>query len=144
MARKLCTVAAAALLGVLMLFGASSEAKVMEFDYFSIDVPEGWKVTEDKENSTIGFIAPDESAALTVAVIENEGMSIEEYAEGILNELKGNNLRELDDGYMFQFKTANGVDALGIVSGNDDLVMFMTAIGEHDDFDAMVNSMEER
>ena len=143
MTRKLCTVAIAALLVVLMLFGASSEARVMEFDYFSIDVPEGWTVTEDKENSTIGFIAPDESAALTVAVYENEGMSIEEYAEAIRNELNGNNLQELDDGYLFLFN-ANGVDAIGIVSGNDDLVVFVTAIGEHDDFDAIVNSMEER
>ena len=142
MAKRMYVIAAVAVLAVLTVFGASSEARVMEFDHFSIDVPAGWQVEEDKENYTVGFTAPDNSAALTVAVIENEGMSLEEYAHGIQNELNGNNLQELEGGYMFEFTTANGVDSIGIVSGDDDMVMLLTIIGEHDDIDAMVNSME--
>ena len=142
MTKKMYVVAAVAMFAVLTVFGASSEARVMKFDRFSIDVPAGWRVNEDKENYTTSFVAPDESAALTVAIIENEGMSLEEYAQGIQKELKGKNLQESGGGYMFSFTTADGVDAIGIMSGDDNMVMLMTVIGEHDDFDEMVNSLE--
>ena len=141
MTRKMCAVAAVALLVVLTAFGVSS-AEVMEFDYFTIDVPNGWKVGVDEENATVGFTAPDSSAALTVAVLENEGLSVEEYAEGVQDQLNGSNLQKINDGYMFQFTTENGVDAVGIMSGDEDYVMFISVIGKHEDFDAMINSME--
>ena len=142
MARKMCMVAAVALFAVLAAFGVSSEAKVMEFDYFTIDVPNGWQVGVDEENGTIGFTAPDSSAALTVAVLENEGLSVEEYAEGVQDQLNGSNLQKIDDGYMFQFTTENGVDAIGIMSGDEDYVVFISVIGQHEAFASMINSME--
>jgi len=142
MAKKMY-LAAVAVLAVLTLFGASSEAKVMKFEYFSIDVPKGWQVNEDKENSTVAFVAPDNSAVLTVAIIKNEGMSIEEYAKGTMKEMKGRDLQKIDDGYMFQFTTDKGVDSIGILTGEGDLVMFMAVIGGHDDLDGMVNSMKQ-
>ena len=67
---KMYLVTAVAVLAVLTLFGTSSEAKVMKFEYFSIDVPKGWQVNEDKENSTVAFIAPGNSAVFTVAIIK--------------------------------------------------------------------------
>ena len=53
-----------------MVIAAPSEARVRNFEHFSIDVPSGWEVDVDDE--TVTFFAPDESAALTVAIFENE------------------------------------------------------------------------
>ena len=140
---KMYLVAAVAVLAVLTLFGTSSEAQVMKFEHFSINVPKGWQVNEDKANSTVAFVAPDNSAVLTIAIIKNEGMSIEEYAKGTMKEMKGRDLQKMDDGYMFRFTSGNGVNSIGILTGDGDLVMFMAVIGEHNDIDGMVNSMKQ-
>jgi hypothetical protein len=135
-----------AVLAVLICgaFGGFAEAKVRKFDNFSIDVPEGWKVNEDKENLTVSFIAPDESAAMTISIFENEGESLEYYAKAFEKELGGNSLKKAGPGYIFLFENENGVACRGLVSAANDeqLIMLMTAIGEHADFDKMVDSLQ--
>ena len=142
MTKKIYVIAAIAVLAVLAAFGAASEAGVMKFEHFSIDVPKGWTVDEDKEASTVAFIAPDESAAFTVTIIENAGLPLEEYAKLFQNELKGKNLQDMDDGYAFGFNAENGVDAKAIVTGDEKMILFMTIIGGHNDMGGLVSSIK--
>jgi hypothetical protein len=145
MTKKMYAVAFAAIFTVLAAFGAPSEAKVMKFDRFSIDVPAGWEVNEDKENSTTSFIAPEKSAALTVAICENEdGLSGEEYAKQLMQELNGRELGALEDGwYAFPFKPTGGPESKALLNCYENMVFFMTVIGENDAFDDMIGSIKE-
>ena len=143
MTKRMCVVTAVAVLAVLVGFATSSEAAVMKFDYFSIDVPNGWKVDDDKEAFTVSFIAPDDSAALTIAIFKNEGLPLEDYAKLFQNELDGKNLQESGGAYQFSFSPEDGVDSKGIVSGDDEMIMFMTITGEHKDLGDMLRSFEE-
>ena len=140
--KKMCV--AVALLAVFTLFGVSSEARTMEFRdfHFSIDVPGGWKVEEDRESHTVAFTAPDDSAALTVSVFENEdNMSLQEIAEALLEEFDGKNLTKAGDAYMFEFENVHGVACQGIVGG-DEWILFLSIIGEHGDIGNMIDSLE--
>ena len=130
-----------ALLAVFTMFGFSSEAKVMEFEHFSIDVPDGWGIERDDQNSTITFVAPDESAGLSVAVFNSNGQPLEKISEMLMTRLNGENLQKSSDAYTFQFKN-EGFDCYGIVGGDENQVLFISIIGEHDDIMKMINSME--
>jgi hypothetical protein len=57
--------------------------------------------------------------------------------------MKGNNLTKQGSAYQFLFKNENGIDCRAIVSGDDERVMLLTAIGEHAAFDKMLNSLGE-
>ena len=142
MAKKMYVVAAVALLAVFVAFEAPSQAKVMEFDFFSLDVPDGWKVEEDKETVTVSIVAPDDSAAMTLAIIKNEGESLEKYASEFCSELNGKNLRKTDSGYLFTFMVAEVLEAQASVTGDDNLILFITLIGEHDDLLKMAGSLK--
>ncbi|MDR2529456.1 MAG: hypothetical protein LBD04_10675 [Synergistaceae bacterium] len=140
--RKIRVLAALAAM-VLGVWGGLAEAAVRKFDQFSIDVPNGWKVEEDKENYTVSFTAPDDSAALTVSITAAENGSIEDWAKAYQEELKGKNLQKFPDGYMFQFENENGVGCRAIVSGDGKRIMLLVALGEHAAFDKMINSLAE-
>ncbi|MCL2010252.1 MAG: hypothetical protein FWG71_06860 [Synergistaceae bacterium] len=142
--KKTYVAVAVALLAVFTVFGVSSEAKTMTFKdlKFSIDVADGWKVEEDKENYTVGFTAPDDSAALTVSSFENEDkMPLQEIAEALRGELNGKNLTQAEDAYMFEFENEHGVACQGIVAG-DEWILFLSIIGEHADIGKMIDSLE--
>ena len=141
MAKKMYVAAALILVAALTLFGAPAEAKVMQFDHFSIDVPAGWEMQEYRENFTVGFTAPDKSAALTVSVFDSEGMSLEECAKSLMEELKGGNLKKEKHAYTFEFKNQNGVGCRALVAASE-MIVCVTMIGEHGAFDAMVSSLE--
>ncbi|MDR2522404.1 MAG: hypothetical protein LBC93_01700 [Synergistaceae bacterium] len=129
---------------VLGVWGGLAEAAVRKFDQFSIDVPDGWKVEDDKENYTVSFTAPDDSAALTVSVTAAEGGSMEDWAKAYQEELKGKNLQKFsENGYMFEFENENGVGCRATVSGDSKRTVLLVAIGEHAAFEKMLNSLED-
>ena len=139
--KKTFVVVLVSLLTIFTVFGISSEAKVAKFEYFSIDVPDGWKVVEDKENYTTSFLAPGDSAALTVSFFESEGASLEEISGVLLNALNGKNLTKTGGAYTFEFENENGVACTGI-AGGDEMIMFLTIIGQHDDMEKMIDSLQ--
>ena len=139
--KKVFVVVLVGLLAVFTVFEVSSEAKVMKFEHFSIDVPDGWRVEEDKEKFTTAFYAPGDSAALTIAVFENEGTPLEEIAKMLMNELDGSDLEKSGDAYVFRFKS-DGTACRAAVSGKE-MIVFMTVIGEHDDILRMIESLDE-
>jgi len=136
---KKIIVALIALLAVFTVFVTSSEAKVMEFEHFSIDVPRGWRVEEDKEN-TVSFFAPGDTAALTVSIMESGGVHLSTWAGILMKKLNGRNLEQKGDVYSFQFRS-EGIASRATVAA-DDMIIFMTVIGEHRDINRMINSME--
>ena len=143
MMKKTFVVVLAAFLAVFAVFGATSEAKVMEFEHFSIDLPVGWEVEEDEPNSTVTFVAPDESAGLTVSIFDSGGQPLEIISEMLMTRLNGENLERVLDTYTFQFKN-EGFDCQGIVASDKDRVVFLSIIGEHDDIMRMISSLKEK
>jgi len=59
----------AAILALALPFAAL--AAVQEFEHFTIDVPAGWSPTQD--GPTVGVMADDKSASMSVTVSEIEG-----------------------------------------------------------------------
>ena len=142
MTKKTFALVLAALLALFTVFGVSSEAKVMEFEHISIDVPDGWRVEEDKESYTVAFYAPGDAAALTISSYENEGVPLKDVTKMYMDKLNGENLMEAGDAYMFDFKSAAGSVCTSAVMGDEKLILFLTFIGRHDDFEKMIGSME--
>ena len=129
-----------ALLAVFTVLGVSSEARVMVFDHFTIDVPRGWSVDDDKDKYTVTFLAPDESAALTVSIMESNGVHLSTWAGLLMKQLNGRNLEHKGDAYTFRFRS-EGIASRAIVA-EDDMIVFITIIGEHRDINRMIDSME--
>ena len=141
MTKKIYVVAAVALLAVFAVFGASAEAGTMRFDHFSIDVPAGWEVEDDKENYTVTFLAPDKSAGLTISVIiDTEGMALEECVEEFRQALDGDTPEKTGDAYQFNFDSSFG-PGRAILAGEDVLVC-VAIMGEHDDFGGIIDSFD--
>ena len=139
MTKKMYVVAAVAVMAFLTLFGVSSEAVVTEFEHFSIDVPAGWIVEEDKESNTTYFFSPNFAAVLTVAMIENEeGKSLDEWAMTLRNEMRGTNLEKSGSVYTFEFES-EGIPSRAAVAENE-MIVFLTVIGGHDDIEKMISS----
>ncbi|MCL2011041.1 MAG: CAP domain-containing protein [Synergistaceae bacterium] len=145
MARKLYLAAAVALLAIFTMFAASSEAGVRRFGHFSIDVPARWDVDADvdeDDDSVVVFTAPDESALLTIIVIENEdGVALQEMAELMREGYGGANLRRSGDIYTFQF-VFEGFDSRAAVAGNRIFALMAVTGDWHNDLNGMLDSFQ--
>jgi len=141
MTKKLYLAVLVAFLAALT-FGATAEAARQTFEHFSINVPAGWVVNDDRANSTVTFIAPDESAALTISAFEHGGASLGDLANALMQQLNGADLTRADaDTYQFSF-TAEGVDSLAFVSVQEAYCVFITVIGGHADIQGMLESVQ--
>ena len=143
--KKLYMAAIVALLAILTVFGASSEAGARRFGHFSIDVPARWEVDADvdeDDDSVVVFVAPDESAALTVIVMENQDrVPLQEVAELMRGEYGGANLRRSGNIYTFQFQI-EGLDSRAAVAGSRILAFLAVTGGWHKDLDRMLDSFQ--
>ena len=140
MTKKLYLAVLVAFLAALT-FGASAEAARQTFEHFSINVPAGWTVDDDRENSTVTFVAPDESAALTISAFEHGGASLDDLANALMQQLDGAGLRAFAQTYQFSF-SAEGVDSLAFVAIHEAYCMFTTIIGQHADIQGMLESVQ--
>ncbi len=113
----------AALLIVCMSSCACAE--IMEFRYFSLDVPEGWTVSE--EGSMITVTAWDKSGSLSITADDPGGKSIAELAEEYAQRLNGTVPEQDEDGgYTFEFN--NGVSQ-AVIDGDEDLYVLIIGTG---------------
>lgn len=53
------------------VFGVSAYAKHFENEFFSIEVADEWRI--EKEEQGASFYAPNNEAALSMVVVDNEG-----------------------------------------------------------------------
>ena len=110
---------------MLLVFASSACAEVMEFRYFSLDVPEGWNVIEDGAEITV--TASDKSGSLSIVADNPDGKTIAELAEMYSRELKGTAPESDGDGaYMFEFN--NGVSQ-AVIDGDEDVYLLIIGTG---------------
>jgi hypothetical protein len=134
-----------AILMMAAALAAPASAKVMKFDFIrvSVNVPSGWEVQEDRESNTVGLVAEDESAAITLSAYEDIGMSLKEFAEGAAEELEGETPKKQPNGtYVFDCENENGVTTHVLVSGSEKFAAIISVTGEHKDIDGIIKSIE--
>ena len=129
----------AMLLAAFTVFTASSEARGMNFEYFSMNAPSNWLVEDDDES--VIFVAPDSSAWVMVMTVENdEEMSLQETAESMREAFEGQSLKKEGNIYTFQFEY-KGIDSRAAVAGNE-IFMILAAGGSGKDIDRILNSFQ--
>lgn len=125
-----------ALLLFLLIAAGEVFAKVKEFDYFSIDVPNGWKVSH-KEGS-VRVRKADKSASITITIEKKNGRSLDELASSLSG--KSIKLTKDDDGdYTY---TSDDGDTQAILGEVDDSYIFMRMTGVNSAKDELVAIMD--
>ncbi|MEA3284432.1 MAG: hypothetical protein U9Q00_05555 [Synergistota bacterium] len=127
---------------LVLALSLSAFAATMEYPRFSIDVPDGWSVSQD--GSTVTILANDKSAALTVTVEDNDGTAIKDLADAYAKQFKGTEPEVEDDVYMFGFQNDNGVDCYAVICGDDSEYILLVVIGDHPQLEGMIDSIEEK
>ncbi|MBQ7221092.1 MAG: hypothetical protein IJS28_08940 [Synergistaceae bacterium] len=125
---------------VMMVLCMSSFAcaEVMEFRYFSLDVPEGWSVNED--GNVITVTAADKSGSLSITADNPGGKTIAELAEEYSRRLNGTAPEEDEEGgYTFEFN--NGVSQAAI-DGDEDLYLLIIGTGIERNGDVLSEILE--
>ena len=68
-------------------------------------------------------------------------MPLKEIAEMLQESLDGKNLKKSRDAYTFEFENERGVACHGIAAG-DEMIVFVSIIGEHGDIEKMIDSLK--
>lgn len=119
----------------------SAFAAVQDFGDLSVDVPAGWAAV--KTGSTVAITAVDNSAALTITLEENDGTAMEAIADAFLAQLNGVDPELDEDGtFTFSFVNANGIECNVVLTGDEDFYFMLILMGEHDDMEAIIDSIE--
>lgn len=135
------------LVALMMVLGLAftASAAVKDFGAFSADVPDGW--TANKDGSVVAFIAPNNAAAMSIAVDKADGIAPEALAKEFSKQLQGTAPQAIDGGYSFEF-TRNGVKSTSILSvdsGEYVLITMTDPSGKFgDQFTAILDSVKEK
>ena len=134
--RVLC----AAVLGLLFL-ASGAFAKVMEFKYFTLDIPRGWKVAT--KDASVRIRKADKSASTTITFDLKNGRSLKSIATEASRKAKGTKPKKDKDGdYTF---TCNGGRTQAFLSdaGEYFLMLSVTSTPEtEDELEAILDSFE--
>lgn len=129
---------AAALSLFLLLAAGEALAIVKEFDYLSVDVPKGWKVSH--KDGSVRVRKADKSASITITLEDRNGRSLDEIASG----LSGRNIKlEKDEEGDYVYKSEDGdvqvllselmnfymlINMKGVKSAEEELTAIMESI----------------
>ena len=83
----------AAMLVLSLSLSRSGEAHVHDFGKFTIDVPEGWSVSQ--KNATSAITRNDNMAQVTVTIAESEGKSINELVDMLIKAYQANGFTDI-------------------------------------------------
>ena len=86
----------------VLVFSAAAFAAVQDFKDFTVDVPDDWTATQN--GTTVGIVANDNSAAVSVTVDKRDGMEAKDLAAAFAEKLKGSEPVFEDNVYHFDFK----------------------------------------
>nr|WP_321501156.1 hypothetical protein [uncultured Dethiosulfovibrio sp.] len=128
-----------ALLAVLAISSVAFAA-VKNFGPLSVEVPNGWSA--GKDGSTVSLTADDNSAALTITLEDNDGTDLKLIANEYAKQFNGTKPDVDDDVYTFTFKNPNDVECNVVITGDADMYVMLVMIGEHDDMEAIIDSIE--
>ena len=62
----------------VLVFSAAAFAAVQDFNDFTVDVPDDWTATQN--GTTVGIVANDNSAAVSITVDKRDGMEAKDLA----------------------------------------------------------------
>ena len=121
---------------------AAAFAAVQDFKDFTVDVPDDWTATQD--GTTVGIVANDKSAAVSITVDKREGMEAKDLAAAFSQKLKGSEPVLEDDVYTFTFKNDSGVESKAILNTEDDKYLMLVITGQNPKLEALIDSIQEK
>ena len=123
-----------------LVFSAAAFAAVQDFNDFTVDVPDDWTATQD--GTTVGIVANDKSAAVSITVDKREGMEAKDLAAAFSQKLKGSEPVLEDDVYSFTFKNDSGVESKAILSTEGDKYLLLVITGQNPKLEALIDSIQ--
>ena len=115
----------ALMLVLVLCMSSCAGAEMIETKYFSLDVPEGWTVSE--EGRMITVTAGDKSGSLSITADNPNGKTIAQLAEEYASRLNGTEPEQDEDGgYTFEYN--NGV-CQAVIDGDEDLYVLIIGTG---------------
>ena len=124
----------------VLVFSAAAFAAVQDFKDFTVDVPDDWTATQN--GTTVGIVANDNSAAVSITVDKRDGMEAKDLAAAFAEKLKGSEPVLEDDVYHFDFKNEAGVESRAILSAEDDKYMMLVITGQNPKLEALIDSIQ--
>jgi hypothetical protein len=109
---------------------------------FTVEVPRGWSVVEEEEDS-IMLGADDDSAVVAVMVADSEGLSLRQVSRQIAEELDGTQPSSDDDGETYSFTfSENEVEFTAMLGDMEDGRHVMLLLGGDADNQGIVQILE--
>lgn len=128
----------AAVLALALPFAAL--AAVQEFEHFTIDVPAGWTATQD--GPTVGIVADDKSASMSVTVSEIEGeMPLRDVAAQMSQAL-GGTTPEVDSDGDHSFTFNDGASNALITGEDGKWYMMLVFTGQNEALSGIMSSIK--
>ena len=124
----------------VLVFSAAAFAAVQDFKDFTVDVPDDWTATQN--GTTVGIVANDNSAAVSITMDKRDGMEAKDLAAAFAEKLKGSEPVLEDDVYHFDFKNEAGVESRAILSAEDDKYMMLVITGQNPKLEALIDSIQ--
>ena len=119
----------------VLVFSAAAFAAVQDFKDFTVDVPDDWTATQN--GTTVGIVANDNSAAVSITVDKD-------LAAAFAQKLKGSEPVLEDDVYTFTFKNDSGVESKAILNTEDDKYLMLVITGQNPKLEALIDSIQEK
>ena len=124
----------------VLVFSAAAFAAVQDFKDFTVDVPDDWTATQN--GTTVGIVANDNSAAVSITMDKRDGMEAKDLAAAFAEKLKGSEPVLEDDVYHFDFKNEAGVESRAILSTEDDKYLLLVITGQNPKLEALIDSIQ--
>jgi hypothetical protein len=124
-----------------------TEAAVRDFENISLDVPDGWQVTEEKEDGAVLIVSPGSAAVVAVMVAEGdaEGADSKTYAEFIADAYQGTLPRVAEGGrYAFTSRTPEGTLSTLCVWAENGTGLLWMVTGKHPELAGVLASVRIR
>ena len=112
---------------------------MQDFKDFTVDVPDDWTATQN--GTTVGIVANDNSAAVSITVDKRDGMEAKDLAAAFAEKLKGSEPVLEDDVYHFDFKNEAGVESRAILNTEGDNYLLLVITGQNPKLEALIDSI---
>ena len=126
----------------VLVFSAAAFAAVQDFKDFTVDVPDDWTATQN--GTTVGIVANDNSAAVSITMDKRDGMEAKDLAAAFAEKLKGSEPVLEDDVYHFDFKNDAGVESRAILNTEGDKYLMLVITGQNPKLEALIDSIQEK
>ncbi len=126
-------------LGLPLATFAQEAVEHKGFHYFSVDVPKGWYVHEDKEVMT--FTEPQKKCSVTVMVLPQMEIEFRELGISFFQNLQGYAPSGDDGGMSFAMKTENEVPGFVRLASNEGYFSAITAVGQCKPYEHVFESL---